>query len=34
VGDIVNARGTVHTDVKLGAGYAYAVLVEAAAIHK
>lgn len=34
VGDIVNARGTVRTDVALGAGYAYAVLVEDAAVRK
>jgi hypothetical protein len=34
LGDIVNARGTVRTDVKLGAGYDYAVLVEDAAVRK
>jgi hypothetical protein len=34
VGDIVNARGTVRTDVNLGQGYAYAVLIEEAAIRK
>jgi hypothetical protein len=28
VGDIVSAKGTVRTDVKLGSGYAFAVLVE------
>lgn len=34
VGDIVNARGTVRTDVTVGPGYAYAVLVEDAALRK
>jgi len=34
VGDIVTARGTVRTDVTLGSGYAYAVLVEEAAVRK
>jgi hypothetical protein len=34
VGDIVSARGTVRTDVTLGAGYAYAVLVEDASVRK
>ncbi len=34
VGDIVNARGTVRTDVTVGPGYAYAVLIEEAAIRK
>jgi hypothetical protein len=34
VGDIVNARGTVRTDVNVGAGYAYAVLIEDAAVRK
>lgn len=34
VGDIVNASGTVHADVNLGSGYAYAVLIENAAVHK
>lgn len=34
VGDIVTARGTVRTDVTLGSGYAYAVLVEEAAVKK
>lgn len=34
VGDIVTARGVVRTDVKLGAGYAYAVMVEGASIKK
>lgn len=34
VGDIVNARGTVRTDVTVSPGYAYAVLIEEAAIRK
>jgi hypothetical protein len=34
VGDIVSARGTVRTDVTVGPGYAYAVLIEEAAIRK
>ena len=34
VGDIVNAKGTVRTDVNLGSGYAYAVLIEDAAVRK
>lgn len=34
VGDIVTARGTVRTDVTLGPGYAYAVLVEDASVRK
>jgi hypothetical protein len=34
VGDIVNVKGTVRTDVNLGSGYAYAVLIENAAIRK
>ena len=34
VGDIVTARGTVRTDVDLGSGYRYAVLVENAAVRK
>lgn len=34
VGDILNARGTVRTDVNLGSGYAYAVLIENAAVRK
>lgn len=34
VGAIVSARGTVRTDVNLGAGYAYAVLIENAALRK
>jgi DNA/RNA endonuclease YhcR with UshA esterase domain len=34
VGDIVSARGTVRTDVNLGAGYAYGVLIEDAVVRK
>ena len=34
VGDIVSARGTVRTDVNIGAGYAYAVMVGDAALRK
>ncbi len=34
VGDIVNASGIVHTDVDLGSGYKYAVLVEGAKLRK
>lgn len=34
VGAIVNARGTVRTDVSVGAGYAFAVLIEDAAVHE
>ncbi len=34
IGDIVSARGTVRTDVDLGAGYAYAVLIEDASLRK
>lgn len=34
VGDIVTAKGTVRTDVNVGAGYAYAVLIEDAALRK
>jgi hypothetical protein len=34
VGDLVVARGTVKTDVNLGSGYAYKVLVEAASFQK
>lgn len=34
VGDIVNARGTVRTDIKLGAGYDYAVVIEDATLRK
>ena len=32
VGEVVSAKGTVRTDVKLGAGYAYDVLVENATL--
>jgi hypothetical protein len=28
VGDVVKARGTVRTDVNIGSGYSYAVLIE------
>lgn len=34
VGDIVSASGTVRTDVDLGSGYKYAVLVEDAKVRK
>jgi len=34
VGDIVTARGTVRTDVAIGAGYAYPVLVEDAKLQR
>ena len=34
VGDIVTVKGTVHTDVNLGSGYAYAVLIEDAQVRK
>jgi hypothetical protein len=34
VGDIVTAKGTVRTDVNLGSGYSYAVLIEDAALNK
>jgi hypothetical protein len=34
VGDIVNARGTVRTDVVVGPGYAYDVLVDGATLKK
>jgi hypothetical protein len=34
VGDVVSARGKVRTDVNLGGGYAYAVLIEDAAVSK
>lgn len=34
VGDIVNARGIVRTNVELGSGYSYAVLIEGAALAK
>ena len=34
VGDIVSARGTVRTDLDLGAGYTYAVIIDGAALRK
>ena len=34
IGDVVLARGTVRTDVNLGSGYAYKVLVEDAKLQK
>jgi hypothetical protein len=34
VGDVVQARGTVRTDVDIGAGYRYAVLVEGATLRR
>ena len=34
VGDVVAARGTVRTDVTLGQGYSYVVMVEDAALKK
>jgi hypothetical protein len=34
IGDVVNAKGTVRTDVNVGPGYAYAVLIENAAVSK
>jgi hypothetical protein len=34
VGDVVDARGTVRTDVTIGPGYAYEVMVEAARLRK
>jgi len=34
VGDVVVVKGTVRTDVKLGAGYEYAVLIEDASLKK
>lgn len=34
VGDVVKARGTVRTDVNIGAGYSYAVLIEDATLRK
>ncbi len=34
LGDIVSAKGTVRTDVTVGPGYAYAVLIEDAALSK
>ena len=34
IGDVVLARGTVRTDVNIGSGYAYKVLVEEAKLQK
>jgi hypothetical protein len=34
VGEVVNASGVVRTDVNVGQGYAYAVLVEDAKLRK
>jgi len=34
VGDVVTAQGLVRTDVNLGSGYAYAVLIEDAVLRK
>lgn len=34
IGDIVNAKGTVRTDVNIGPGYAYAVMIENATVGK
>jgi hypothetical protein len=34
LGDIVNARGTVRTDVTVGPGYAYAVMIDNAELRK
>ncbi len=34
VGDVVKAKGTVRTEVNLGSGYAYAVLIEDAKLAK
>ncbi len=34
VGDIVTAKGTVRTDVNLGSGYTYKVLIDDAAVSK
>jgi hypothetical protein len=34
VGDVVQAKGTVRTDVTVGPGYAYAVLIEDAEVRK
>lgn len=34
VGDIVSASGTVRTDVNVGAGYTYAVIIEGASLRK
>ena len=34
VGDVVTVKGTVRTDVKIGPGYAYAVLIDGATLRK
>lgn len=34
IGDVVSVKGTVRTDVNLGSGYTYAVLIEDAALRK
>jgi len=34
VGDVVLVKGVVHTDVELGSGYSYKVLVEDATLSK
>ncbi|HEY0858110.1 MAG TPA: nucleotide-binding protein [Albitalea sp.] len=34
LGDVVTVKGTVRTDVKLGSGYDYAVLIEEASVRK
>jgi hypothetical protein len=34
IGDIVSAKGTVRTDVNVGPGYAYAVMIENATVGK
>jgi hypothetical protein len=34
VGDVVQARGTVRTDVTVGAGYSYAVMIDGATLRK
>ena len=34
VGDVVQARGTVRTDVNVGPGYEYAVMIEGASLRK
>jgi hypothetical protein len=34
VGDVVKAKGTVRTDVNIGSGYSYAVLIEDARLAK
>jgi hypothetical protein len=34
LGDVVSAKGTVRTEVNLGSGYNYAVLIEDAALRK